>query len=75
MTVKQGRKLRDILLTSGFIVMLLAYIWEPLFIIGAIIEFSCLILHFLFNRCPHCGKQLGKSDGLYCQFCGKSLDK
>lgn len=73
MTIKQARKLRDILLISGFIVMLSAYIWEPLFIIGAVISCSCLIPHFLFNRCPHCGKQLGNHAGLYCQYCGKNL--
>ena len=75
MTSKQARRLRDILMIVGCIVMLLAYIWEQLFIIGAIIACSCLIPHFLFNRCPHCGKQIGRGDGSYCQFCGKSIDK
>ncbi len=75
MTVKQARKLRNALLISGFIVMLLAYVWEPLLVIGTIIACSALIPQFLFNRCPHCGKQLGRGDGPYCQFCGKSLDK
>ena len=40
MTGKQARKLRDILLITGGIVMLLAYIWEPLFVIGAILASS-----------------------------------
>ena len=75
MTGKQARKLRDILLITGGIVVLLAYIWEPLFVIGAILASSCLIPHFLFNRCPHCGKQLGMGYGAYCPFCGGSIDK
>lgn len=75
MKIKQARKLRDILLISGVIVMLLAYLWECLFIIGVIIIFSSLIPHVLFNKCPHCGKQLGRNEGMYCQFCGKRLDE
>ena len=75
MKIKQARKLRDILLISGVIVMLLAYLWECLFIIGVIIIFSSMIPHVLFNKCPHCGKQLGRNEGMYCQFCGKRLDE
>ena len=74
MTIKKARKLRDTLLICGIIVMLLAYIYDPLLIVGAIIAFSALIPHFLFNKCPHCGKQLGRNEGDFCQFCGKSLN-
>lgn len=74
MKLKKARRLRDFLLIAGFIVMLCAYIWEPLLIVGAIISVSCLIPHFLFNRCPHCRKQLGNNAAKYCQHCGKSLD-
>ncbi len=41
--------------------MLLAYVYEPLIIVGALVTFSCLIPHFLYNKCPHCGKQLGRT--------------
>lgn len=74
MTVKKARKLRDRLLIVGFAVMLLAYLYEPIFIVGMIVAFSSLIPHFLFNKCPHCGKQLGRNDGDFCQFCGKPID-
>lgn len=76
MTVRQGRKLRDALLITGTVVMLLSALLrrEPLFVIGAVIAFAALIPHFLFNKCPHCKRQLGRSEGDFCQFCGKPLD-
>ena len=74
MSVKKARKLRYTLLIVGFFIMLLAYIWEPFCVIGGIVTFSSLIPHFLFNKCPHCGKQLGRNEGDFCQFCGKQLD-
>lgn len=74
MPVKKARKVRDCLLVVGAVIMLLAYIWEPFIAIGAVIATSCLIPHFLFNKCPRCGKNLGRSEGDYCPFCGKSID-
>jgi len=74
MPVKKARKLRDRLLLSGFVIMLLAYVYDPLFIAGLLVTFSSLIPHFLFNKCPHCGKQLGRNEGDFCQFCGTPLD-
>ncbi|MDO5153285.1 MAG: hypothetical protein Q4D50_07975 [Eubacteriales bacterium] len=75
MTVKKARKLRDRLLLGGFVLMLLGYLYDPIFIVGLIVAFSCLIPDFLFNKCPHCGKRLGRNNGDFCQFCGKPLDQ
>lgn len=74
MTVKKAQKLRDTLLIAGFVMMLSGCLYDLLGIAGAIVEFSCLIPHFLFNKCPHCGKQLGRNEGAFCQFCGKHFD-
>ena len=74
MPVRKAQKLRDALLIVGFITMLSAYIYEPLAVVGAVVAFSCLIPHFLFNKCPHCGKQLGRNESKFCQFCGKPID-
>ena len=74
MKVKEAQKLRDTLFIVGIIIMLCAGIFEPLTVIGAVIAFSGLIPHFLYNKCPSCGKQLGRNDGKYCQHCGKALD-
>lgn len=73
MKVKHARMLRDALMISGVLVMLMAALYEPLLMVGGIIACSCLIPHFLFNRCPHCGRQLGNHTGAHCQFCGKKI--
>ncbi len=70
MTAKKAQKLRDTLLIIGILMMLMSYIYEPMHIVGGIVAFSCLIPHFLFNKCPHCGKQLGRNEGAFCQHCG-----
>ena len=74
MDVKKARKLRDTLTIAGLIVILFGSIYQPLLVIGCIIAFSGLIPHFLYNKCPHCGRQLGRNEGEYCQYCGKALD-
>ena len=77
MKVKKARKLRDTLLLVGMGIMLLSGLiggYMPLRIAGVIVTLSCLIPHFLFNRCPHCGRQLGRNTGEFCQFCGKPLE-
>lgn len=74
MNVRDAQKLRDSLLIVGFLIMLAAYIWEPLFYIGVVVSFSCFIPHFLFNKCPHCRKQLGKNEGPFCHHCGGKID-
>ena len=74
MTVKQARKVRDWLMIAGFFIMLGAYVYEPLLVIGAVVMCSGLVPHFLFNRCPHCGQQLGRNEADYCQFCGKRIE-
>ena len=74
MTVKKAQKIRNSLFIVGVVIMLLGIFHEPLVIVGAIITISSLIPHILFNKCPHCGKQLGRNEGEFCQFCGKHID-
>ena len=74
MGVKKARKLRNALLFAGFIIMLLGYCSNMIGYIGVIVSVSSLIPHFLYNKCPHCGKQLGRNEGKFCQFCGRTLD-
>lgn len=73
MTVRKARRIRNSLMAAGFVIMLLAYVWEPLFYAGAAVMISCLIPHILWNKCPHCGRQLGLNEGEYCQHCGKQI--
>jgi len=74
MKVKIAQRLRDVLAFVGIIIALCGYIYEPLLIIGGVVAFSCLIPHFLYNKCPHCGKQLGRNEGKCCHHCGKEID-
>ena len=74
MNVRKAQKLRNMLLLIGGAMMLGSYIYEPLLISGGVVAFSCLIPHFLFNKCPHCGKQLGNNEAGHCQHCGEPID-
>ena len=74
MNVRKAQKLRNTLLIIGLIIMLAGYLWEPFMIIGAIVMFAGLIPHFLYNKCPHCGKQLGRNEAAFCQYCGGQID-
>lgn len=74
MDYKDARILRDILMVLGFVVMLAGYLYTPLTFIGAIVMISCLIPDFLYNRCPHCKKRLGRNGGTFCQHCGGKID-
>ena len=75
MKVRTAQLLTKIILTVGALMALASYIYEPLFISGTVVMFSCLIPDILFNKCPHCGKRLGRNSGDYCQFCGKPIDE
>ena len=74
MPVKKARKLRDTLLIAGFVVALMGYFWNVLGFLGIVLMFSALVPHFLWNKCPHCGKNLGRDGGDYCQHCGKPIE-
>ena len=74
MSAKKAQKIRDILILAGIVIMLGAYIYEPLMKVGMVVAFSCFIPHFLYNKCPHCGKQLGRNDGKFCQHCGGRIE-
>ena len=69
-----ARTLRDILMIVGFVVMIAGYLYAPLTYIGTIVMISCLIPDYLYNRCPHCQKRLGRNCGPFCQHCGEKLE-
>ena len=74
MKVRNAQKLRDTLMFAGLAIMLAGSIHIALSIIGAVVAFSGLVPHFLWNRCPCCGKQLGRNDGNFCHHCGGEID-
>lgn len=75
MKTRDAQKWRNRLLVTGIIIMLSASFYEPLSIIGAIVALSCLIPDFLYNKCPRCGKRLGRNEAAYCQHCGGKIDE
>ena len=74
MKARDAQRLRDLLLLAGFIIMLASYLFKPIFIIGLIVAISCLIPDFLYNKCPHCKKRLGRNEAQFCQHCGGKID-
>ena len=74
MNVRKAQRLRDMLLLIGFFMMLGSCIYESLFVPGMVVALSCLVPHFLWNKCPHCGRQLGRNEAEFCQFCGEKID-
>lgn len=74
MKAKAAQKLRNALLISGFAVMLASYLYEPLFAVGVMIAFSCVIPDYLCNKCPQCGKRLGRNAGEFCHHCGGKIE-
>ena len=74
MKLRKAQKLRNMLMLAGLVMVLLGYYSDALAIIGLIVAVSGLIPHFRYNKCPHCGRQLGLNEEKFCQFCGKPLD-
>ena len=75
MNVRKAQKLRNMLLLIGIFMMLGSYFYEPMLVSGVIVACFCLIPHFLYNKCPHCGKQLGNNESKCCQHCGGHIDE
>ena len=74
MNVRDAQNLRNKLFIIGGLIMLSGYLYSPLMIVGIIVMFSGLIPDYLYNKCPHCGKRLGRNEADYCQFCGGKID-
>lgn len=44
------------------------------FMLGCAVVLAASAFHCVCYRCPHCGRQLWRNHGEYCQSCGKRLD-
>lgn len=44
-----------------------------LFMAGLAAFIAVVLVDFIFKRCPHCGKHLGRDSGIFCPHCGKKL--
>lgn len=46
---------------------------SALFMAGLLAFVAVVLVDFIFKRCPHCGKYLGRGSGIFCPHCGKKL--
>ena len=74
MKPKRARKLICFLFVAGVLILLLSYIYIIFLPIGLVVAASSIVPNILFNKCPHCGRNLGRSAGDYCPFCGNYID-
>ncbi len=74
MKIRQIQIWKDILLVVGIVTMLCTDLYKPLLLIGGVLVCFGLVIHFRYNKCPHCGKGLGRDVAAYCQHCGKKLN-
>jgi len=44
-----------------------------LFVAGLLAFVAVVLVDFIFKRCPHCGKHLGRDSGIFCPHCGQKL--
>ena len=78
MDINKAKRLIYGLLAVAFLCMALAFIGDVLrewllygFMVLIVAFAVCL---FLFWRCPHCGKHLGRMDNAeFCKHCGEKL--
>ncbi|MDO5401179.1 MAG: hypothetical protein Q4F17_09410 [Eubacteriales bacterium] len=76
MPLNQVKWVRAILFAVGLLMLCLGVHLRllPLTLLGLVPLLGGVLFGFLFYRCPHCGKFLGRADGGYCPFCGEKLD-
>lgn len=43
--------------------------------IGVVLMCAGLMVKLRYCRCPHCGGFIGRSNGGFCQFCGKKINE
>ncbi len=61
----------------GGLTGMLGFLMEKMWLtrLGITIIIIDFIGYLVLARCPHCNKMLWRQDGVYCQYCGRSLDK
>lgn len=74
MNVRKAQVVRDILFLAGVVTMLCAHIYVPLWFVGVAVVCVGLFVHFRYNKCPQCGKQIGRNAAKYCPHCGEALE-
>ncbi len=76
MTLNQKKWLVVALLFAGLICITATLMGAGniLQVLGTILLFTSLVLHFALLRCPECGIWLGRYPGDYCKICGAKIE-
>ena len=48
---------------------------KPVMFTGIGIALLALIFYWIWYRCPHCGRHLGRSWGEFCPWCGTRVNQ
>ena len=77
MKYKTWRGIEIISLIIEIFLLMLCFVWRNTFgwIIPAGFVLLFMALSFIFHRCPHCGRFLGRSGGPCCRYCGKNMEE
>ena len=74
MKPKTARKLTLWLGVAGLIFVFCGYIHTGFLALACIALGAGFVVSILFDKCPHCGKSLGRSSTDHCQHCGEKID-
>ena len=72
----QVRRIVWILIAVGGVVGMVGALGEikPLMVLGVVILICGMGYHYLFYRCPYCGRFLDRSTGAFCPYCGRNMN-
>ena len=73
---KKVRAIYLIALAAAALVLLLGTILQSaaLMYASTVPMFLDMFFFWIWYRCPHCGRHLGRCWGAYCPHCGKKVD-
>lgn len=74
---KKVRSIFRCILTAGALIGFAGVLTKTDFlsVLGIIVMICSVIFHFLFYKCPYCGKFLDRSTGDFCPYCGRKMEK
>lgn len=77
MKLQQAEKLMKVLIGVMIACAVLAHLVQAaagvLLVVEVILLLAVFVVYFVFLRCPHCGRLLGRDRGEFCPHCGKQL--
>ena len=75
LTLRQKEYAAGAVLAGGeLLLMLLSGGHLPVLLAGFAAALAALWLHFIWWRCPACGRHMGRTKGACCPWCGEKID-